>query len=1280
MNMTDISTMKTLRETMPDLQTVSFIVEKQDEIRIERMTMPRSRDRLTIYLHAPFLIAKRDIYALEAAIKKQYFKNKPVTVRVKEFFHTDLSIEEAYRAYRDSILLELKTFHLFEYNLFRSASLSFMEDGTVFLEVPDTLAHKTHGRELSEYLTGLFQERFGYHASLRVKVRSEARKAEPEEEMEGDLAAVSEKVLQQRREAMTQKEAEERKNNAPKKTYPHRAKLSEENGYGMDFEGDPIPLEIIREEMGQIVVHGEIIRLDSRTLQNGNLLYIFVLTDKTDSIKGKIFVKPDELEHVNRFIYVGSHIRLQAVAAMDKFDREIALSAISGIKPEEAQEVKRMDQAPLKRVELHAHTQMSEMDAVTHTDEFVKRAAAWGHSAVAITDHGVVQSFPEAFHTAEALKKKGKDIKILYGCEGYLVDDDGGMDEEEIKKAKTYHIIILAKNETGRVNLYRLVSESHLKYFQRRPRIPRSLLKECREGLILGSACEAGELYRALLRDASEEELGKIVGFYDYLEVQPLGNNAYLTRTGRDGKIYTKEDLEGFVRKILELGKQYAKPVVATCDVHFLDPEDEVYRRIIQKGLGFADADFQPPLYFRTTEEMMAEFSFLNYDEAKEIVVENPNRIADMCDAIAPVRPDKCPPVIPGSEEELQEMCYKRAHDWYGEDLPDVVKDRLERELGSIIKNGYAVMYIIAQRLVKHSNDDGYLVGSRGSVGSSLVATFSGISEVNPLPPHYRCPKCRHSIFDNEATRRHAGGAGVDMPPMKCPVCGEEMIRDGYDIPFETFLGFKGDKEPDIDLNFSGEYQSKAHEYTEVLFGKGCTFKAGTISGIAEKTAFGFAMKYFEEKGEVKRSCEIDRLAAGCVGTRRTTGQHPGGIVVMPQGENIYSFTPIQHPANDASSGIITTHFDYHSIDHNLLKLDILGHDDPTMIRRLEELLGIDLTKVPINDPDVLELFKSTKSLGVTSEDLSGCPLGTLGVPEFGTDFAMGIVQDAKPESVADLIRIAGIAHGTDVWKGNVQDLIVSGTATLKESICTRDDIMLYLISKGMEPALSFKIMESVRKGKVAKGGEPNWPQWKEELLAHGVPEWYVGSAEKIQYMFPKAHAAAYVMMALRVAWCKVHHPLEYYTAYFSIRADGFDYEMMCLGKDRMLQNLEHLRRNKDRLSDKEKLVLRDMRLVEEMYARGYEFAPIDLYRAKATRFQIVDGKIMPSFTSIAGLGEQAAISLEEAAKDGVFLSREDMAARSKVSTTLIATMGELGILGDMAASNQLSLEDLFLQ
>lgn len=1269
---------KTLKETMPDLKTAAFIADRMDQIRVEKMTMPRSRERLRVYLCAPFLIPKKEIYALEAAIKKQYFRSRDVKVEIVERFELDeRDPARLYQAYEESLLLELKSSRLFEYNLFRSASLGF-EEGLILLDMPDTLAHQARGGELAAYLEEIFKKRLGCDVAVRMKKHRSLAENHDEDAFQTELNRVSEAFHQAKNEDLPA--ATEDAATKVKSKYVKKTRLAESAGYGYDFSDEPFSMDQLEEGMGPVVVRGQILSMESRSLKTGNLLYQFLLTDFTDSVSVKIFVKPEEKERLEDIIREGAFVCLKGEPKTDRFDDELVISSVSGIKRAEDPRMKRLDLAAEKRVELHAHTQLSEKDGLTHTEALVRRAAEWGHPAVAITDHGVVQSFPTAEKTAKALAKEGKEIKILYGCEGYLVDDAPGMSREEIKKAPSYHIILLAKNETGRVNLYRLVSESHLNYFSRRPRIPRSLLEECREGLILGSACEAGELYRALLRDAGEEELARIVGFYDYLEVQPLGNNAYLTRTGRNGRIYTEEELRDYVRRILELGQQYAKPVVATCDVHFLEPEDEIYRRILQAGQGFKDADQQAPLYFRTTEEMLREFDFLSPEEAQEIVVDNPRRIAELCEVISPVRPDKCPPVIAGAEEELEKLCYERAREWYGDPLPSLVAERLSKELNSVISNGYAVMYVIAKRLVQKSNECGYVVGSRGSVGSSLLASLCGISEVNPLPPHYRCPHCKHSIFDNEETRKNAGGAGADMAALNCPKCGSPMIPDGFDIPFETFLGFKGDKEPDIDLNFSSEFQNQAHEYTEVLFGKGYTFKAGTVLGIAEKTAQTYTYKYFEERGIHKRRCEINRIAKGLEGTRQSTGQHPGGIVVLPQGENIYSFTPVHYPANKEESGVVTTHFDYHSIEHNLLKLDILGHDDPTMLGRLQALTGKKLEDIPINDPKVISLFQSCEALGIQAKDIGGVKQGTLGIPEFGTGFAMGILRDAEPKSVADLVRVAGIAHGTDVWKGNVQDLILSKTATLQESICTRDDIMQYLISRGMEPALSFKIMESVRKGRVAKGEESNWPEWKKAMEEKGIPDWYIGSAEKIQYMFPKAHAAAYVTNGLRVAYCKLYHPLEYYTAYFSIRADGFDYELMGQGRETLNKNLEVFRRNKDSLTKAEMETLRDMRLAEEMYARGISFVPIDLYKAQATRFQIVEGGIMPSFVTIAGLGEQAALSLEAAAAQGPFLSKQDVLERSKLNSTLVDTLCRLGILGQMAESNQLSLEDLILQ
>ena len=872
------------------------------------------------------------------------------------------------------------------------------------------------------------------------------------------------------------------------------------------------------------------------------------------------------------------------------------------------------------------------------------------------------------------------------------VNEFGDLNPDSIKKLPTYHVIILARNDIGRVNLYQLVSASHLVYYNRRPRIPKSVLNEHREGLIVGSACEAGELYRALLDGKPDETIAKIVDFYDYLEIQPLGNNAFMVESDKVTSVNSMEDIMDLNRKIVHLGEQFHKPVVGTCDVHFMDPEDEVYRRIIMAGKGFGDADKQAPLYLRTTEEMLDEFAYLGSEKAYEVVIKNTNLIADMIEKISPVRPDKCPPVIENSDQMLRDICYNKAHSMYGDPLPEIVHERLERELNSIISNGFAVMYIIAQKLVWKSNEDGYLVGSRGSVGSSFVATMAGITEVNPLVPHYYCSNCHYSDFDSEEVKKYVGGCGHDMPDKNCPVCGQKLVKDGFDIPFETFLGFKGNKEPDIDLNFSGDYQSKAHKYTEVIFGKGQTFRAGTIAALAEKTAYGYVKNYYEERGDRKRNCEIDRIVAGCTGIRRSTGQHPGGIVVLPHGEDINSFTPIQHPANDMTTDIITTHFDYHSIDHNLLKLDILGHDDPTMIKTLEELINSDAmdnkydgvnnvfkaTDIPLDDPGVMGLFAGTEVLGITPEDIDGCPLGCLGVPEFGTDFVIQMVIDTKPKTLSDLIRISGLSHGTDVWLNNAQTLIEEGKATISTAICTRDDIMTYLINKGVESEESFTIMERVRKGTVAKGKCKEWSQFKKDMLEHDVPEWYIWSCERIKYMFPKAHAAAYVMMAYRIAYCKINYPLAYYAAYFGIRASAFSYELMGQGKEKLLYHMKEYKRRAElnQLSKKDQDTLKDMKNVLEMYARGFDFLPIDIYKSKASKFQIVGDKLLPPFNTIDGMGDKAAEAMEIAAKDGPYLSKDDFRQRTKVSKTLVDLMADMGLLGDLPETNQLSLFD----
>ncbi|MDD6212226.1 MAG: PolC-type DNA polymerase III [Clostridiales bacterium] len=1265
---------KCLREVLPNLKTAEHMMELLDEIMVTRLAMPRDRSSIRIYIDCGRLIAKKDIYMLEAAIKKQFFANKPITVKIFESYHLEnQTAEQILQKYRDSILLELKGYHLLDYHLFQSAECNFETESILVLTVEDNLVNRSHAQELCRILEKIFNERL--HCPLEVRCHLGEKKhavyARYEDEVAVQAGEIAQKAAEARetekshRKAAAEKEAKAREY----RKHPPKGKLLDpEDGFGRDFEGENLPIDQIDGEIGEVIIEGDIFKVDTREIRTGNTIIMFAVTDRTDSIMVKIFATPENKGEIMRLVSVGNHVRIKGRAVLDRFDSEITIGSVQGIKKTESVSSVRKDLAPVKRVELHCHTKMSDMDGVSDVKSIVKRAISWGHKAIAITDHGVVQSFVDAMHASEK-----SDIKIIYGCEGYLVDDTKGeSDMEVLKKERARHVIILAKNEIGRVNLYRLVSESHLKYFYKRPRIPKSLLQECREGLIIGSACEAGELFRAIVNHESDEEIARLVNFYDYLEIQPIGNNAFMLRDPKYG-LSGEEDLRNFNRKIVDLGEQFGKPVVATCDVHFLDPEDEIYRRILMKGQGFSDADSQPPLYLHTTEEMLEEFDYLGKEKAVEVVVTNPNKIADCCEPIKPVRPDKCPPVIEGSDRDLRQMCYDKAHSIYGDPLPAIVEERLEHELHSIISNGFAVMYIIAQKLVWKSNDDGYLVGSRGSVGSSFVATMSGITEVNPLSPHYVCPHCKYSDFDSPEVKQFGGGAGCDMPDRTCPRCGTLMKKDGFDIPFETFLGFKGDKEPDIDLNFSGEYQSHAHAFTEVIFGKGHTFRAGTIGTLADKTAYGFVLKYFEEKNQVKRRCEIERIAEGCVGVRRSTGQHPGGIIVMPHGENIYSFTPIQHPANDMTTKTVTTHFDYHSIDHNLLKLDILGHDDPTMIRRLEDLTGLDAKSFPLDSPEVMSLFQNTTALGITPEDIGGTRLGALGVPEFGTDFAMQMLIDAKPTCFSDLVRIAGLAHGTDVWLGNAQTLILEGKATIQTAICTRDDIMIYLISMGMDKSLSFNIMEKVRKGKGLT------PEWIEAMKAANVPDWYIESCQKIKYMFPKAHAAAYVMMAWRIAYCKVFYPLAYYAAFFGIRATGFNYEMMCQGPEILEQHLETYRRNQDNLTEKEKATFRDMRIVQEMYARGYEFMPIDLYRCGAKDFQIYDGKIMPSLCSIDGMGEKAAEAAFQEAKKGKFLSVEDFCQRTKTSKTVAETMDQLGLFGNLPKTNQISLFDLEL-
>ncbi len=1483
--------------------------ELMEETRVTRLVSSSRHDKLHIHLVSSYIIPKDKIYEMENRIAMQYYPNSPVNIRIIERFELGgtYTAKAIIGQYKNSIITEAARINPVWADLLTHADYDFPEgDDTIILVLEDRLLSHDMADDITDFIDHAINER--YHTSYKITV------AFKDKETRRSYVHSQERVLEEVRKIsletfehpksepagdeefmMYEKMADENDvyniydNGAPviipneqpapppakeevkKPRYRRKEPSNPDVIFGRDFTEGVMNICDIDGDIGTVVIRGEVFGYNVRDTRTGRKMVTFSVTDYTDSIDVKLFPKEDQQERLFDYIEDGRFVMIKGTTGIDKYDGALSIGYVDGIKKTVDFRQKREDNEPVKRVELHCHTKMSDMDGVSDVTDIIDCARRWGHGAIAITDHGVVQAFTEAFHHLR--DKKIDDFKVIYGMEGYVVDDTvqiavnpqdhttadtfvvfdiettgfspeensiieigavkiadgniidrfstfvnpaepipyriekltgindhmvedapyindaltqfakfcegavyvahnasfdmgfimakeeaagtvreysyvdtlgmsrllvpeiarfkldnlcrffkislenhhravddaeatahiflklierlhakgvdtlkglndlGAASDEKILKSPSNHIILLAANETGRVNLYHLVSQSHVRFYNGVPRIPKSLIEKYREGLLIGSACEQGELYQAIISRKSDDEILRIARFYDYLEIQPNGNNEFMIRKDRYEDIVSVKDLEDINRRIIRIGDMLGKPVVATCDVHFLNPDDEVYRRVLMAGKGFEDADMQAPLYLRTTEEMLAEFEYLGYDKAYEVVVTNTRRIADMIEVIEPVRPDKCPPVIENSDKLLTDICYKKAREIYGDDLPPQVSARLDKELHSIISNGFAVMYIIAQKLVWKSNEDGYLVGSRGSVGSSFVATMAGITEVNPLPPHYYCSSCHYVDFDSEEVRSYAGRAGCDMPDKVCPKCGAPLKKDGFDIPFETFLGFNGDKEPDIDLNFSGEYQSKAHKYTEVIFGAGQTFRAGTIGTLADKTAYGYVKNYFEDKHIDKRPCEIDRLARGCTGVRRTTGQHPGGIIVLPRGEDIDSFTPIQHPADDMKSDIITTHFDYHSIDHNLLKLDILGHDDPTMIRMLQDLTGTDPKAVALDDPEVMSLFISTEALGITPDDIGGCPLGCLGIPEFGTDFVIQMLVDTKPSAFSDLVRISGLSHGTDVWLNNAQTVIEEGKATISTAICTRDDIMTYLINMGLESSLAFNIMEKVRKGAVAKGKCAEWSEWKQEMLDHGVPDWYAGCCEKIKYMFPKAHAAAYVMMAWRIAYYKIKYPLAYYAAYFSIRASAFSYETMCLGRDVLAEEIGQYRKMASdpscKMTSKQENTLRDLKIAEEMYARGYEFCPIDIYSAKAHHCQIVDGKIMPRLDCIEGLGDKAADGVTDAVKDGAFLSIDDFTARTKVSKTNTDHMVELGLLEGLPQSNQLSLFDM---
>lgn len=1287
-----------------------------------------------------------------------------------------------------------------------------------------------------------------YDQAMEVVIDQAAREKEEKELLNKamkarvqEMSKVSNVVSKPAEKKPVEKKTYEKKENSYK-----REPKAENAIYGRNISIEATPINEINERSGYVAVLGDVFKVETMETKTGKIILTFYITDYTSSITVKCFLKPQEKDEVLDNVKKGLYCKVRGEAVYDTYQREVVIMGRDILK---MKKIEKMDEAEEKRVELHCHTTMSAMDGVTPVSKIVERAAKWGHPAIAITDHGGVQAFPDA----QIAAKKNK-IKVIYGVEGYLVDDgvplalnekgqnlddtyvvfdlettgfsakndkiieigavkiqngviidnfsefvnprrpipyniteltginddmvmnaqaiedilprflefigdsvvvahnanfdcsfiskncnDLGLDftptivdtvplcrflypelksvklnlvakhlgvkleshhravddakatadilvecfkkikeelevatlEElnkiflekvDIKKLPTYHIIILAKTQTGIRNLYKLVSEAHIDNFFRRPRTKRSRLMEMREGLIIGGACEAGEIYRSVVGGKSDEEIKSVMSFYDYVEIQPIANNAYMIEKG---SVKDEDELKDINRKIYDLAKEINKPTVATCDVHFLEPHDEVFRRIIMAGQGFGDADNQPPLYLRTTEEMLREFSYLGSDIAKEVVIKNPQAIANSVEEnLKPIPDETYPPKIEGADDDIRNMTMNKVHSIYGDSLPEVVQKRLDKELNSIINNGYAVLYLIAQKLVAKSYADGYLVGSRGSVGSSFVATMSDITEVNGLPPHYVCPKCKKSHFFLDGSV----SSGADLEDKDCPDCGVPYIKDGHDIPFETFLGFEGDKEPDIDLNFSGDNQGDIHKYTEVLFGKGYVFKAGTIGTVAEKTAYGFVKKYLDQKGIITSQAEIERLTIGCTGIKRTTGQHPGGIMVVPNYTDVYNFTPIQRPADDATSDVTTTHFDYHSISGRLLKLDILGHDDPTVLRMLQDITGLDPKTIPLNDKKVLSLFTSPKALGVTKEELE-CEVGSYGLPEFGTKFVRQMLVDTQPQTFSDLVRISGLSHGTDVWLNNAQYFIKEGHTTLRDCIATRDDIMVYLMYKGVEPKTAFTIMESVRKGKGLT------EDFEKTMKENNVEDWYIESCKRIKYMFPKGHAVAYVMMAVRVAYYKVYYPLAYYATYFTVRgADDFDADLVCKGETAVHAKLQELYALGNQATVKDKGLMTVLELSFEMYKRGFKMLKVDLYKSDATKFLIVDNALRPPLSSLQGVGVNAAKSITEARKDGEFISKEDLRLRSKVSKTVIETLSNHGCLEGMSETNQLSL------
>ena len=1395
----------------------------------------------------------------EEWIKKLIATNLGLNITVELLVYKDVkdaSVDDILTKYWSDVVLDIVRKNPLSKNVLYSKHKNIKDDRITIRYGSEPIINHLKKKDVERKVSSQIHDIFGKKINIELKYDDSLEDSNYEANKAKENKKIIDDVLQGR--IITETSSEDKSHKKEKKERKEQPKRQQNEGYqkykkepkdentilGRNISQESIKICDIDETSGYVAITGEVFKTEIIETRTGKSILTFYITDYTSSITVKCFLKEKDKDEVLDNVKKGLYCKVRGEAIYDTYAREVVIMGRDIVKKKKRE---RMDNEEEKRVELHLHTNMSTMDGMTSASALIERAAKWGHKAIAITDHGVVQAFPDA---QSASKKFG--VKVIYGVEGYLVDDGTlialnergetlddsyvvfdlettgfsskndkiieigavkiqngkivdrfsefvnpeksipykiteltGISDDMVKDAETietllpkflefckgsalvahnatfdtgfiknncrrlsldydftvvdtvplarflypelkkvklnivakhlgislenhhravddakatadillvcfkklkeekeiftlkdlnneflsnidikrlpsYHIIILAKTQAGLKNLYKLVSEAHIDNFFKSARTKKSRLQELRDGLIIGSACEAGEVYRAILDGKNDEEVMKICEFYDYLEIQPIANNKFLIEKGN---VKDEDELREINKRIYNIGKKLNKPVVATGDVHFLDPQDEAFRRIIMAGKGFKDADNQPPLYLKTTTEMLKEFSYLGEDIAKEVVVLNPNKIVDEVEAIKPIPDETFPPKIEGAEEEIRDMVMKKVHSIYGENLPEVIQKRLDKELNSIINNGYAVLYLIAQKLVAKSLKDGYLVGSRGSVGSSFVATMSDITEVNGLPPHYVCPNCKKSEFFLDGSI----SSGADLPPKKCPECGVDYIRDGHDIPFETFLGFEGDKEPDIDLNFSGEYQGVVHKYCEVLFGKGYVFKAGTIGTVAEKTAYGYVRKYLDERGIRASSAEIERLTIGCTGIKRTTGQHPGGIMVVPNDNEIYNFTPIQHPADDNDTDIITTHFDYHSISGRLLKLDILGHDDPTVLRMLQDLTGLDPKTIPLNDEKVLSLFTKPDALGVTKEELE-CEVGSYGLPEFGTKFVRQMLVDTKPKSFADLVRISGLSHGTDVWLNNAQYFIKEGYTTLKDCIATRDDIMVYLMYQGVPPKTSFTIMEKVRKGKGLSEED-------EKLMReNNVPDWYIESCKRIKYMFPKGHAVAYVMMAVRIAYYKVYYPEAYYATYFSVRADDFDADLICKGEGAVYEKLHELYDLGNSVSAKEKGMITSLEMAFEMYKRGFKFLRVDLYKSEATRFIIEKDGLRPPINALQGVGDNAAKAIVEARKDGEFISKEDLRLRAKVTKTAIETLNNHGCLEGMSETNQLSL------